>query len=216
MRRSLGTVVAAGLAASLVLGACAPADDAAEPAAGAGHAGAFDLDVDVDTPELRRLRRAAGIEPCEASDAPPVEGGMPEVTLPCLGGGEDVALSSLRGPLVVNLWASWCGPCREELPYYQQLHDRGRGKVAVLGVDYQDTQPDMALALAKETGVTFPSLADPGGALRVPFRVRGLPGIVMVDAQGEVVHQEFAVIDSFDQLAGLVEEHLGVSVGGAG
>lgn len=218
MRRSLGLAISAGLSAALLLGACAPADEAGTSPGGtaAEQPGRFDVDIDVATPELRRLRDAAGIEPCPASDAPPVADGMPEITLPCLGGGGDVALSSLRGPLVVNLWASWCGPCREELPYYQQLHERGRGTVAVLGVDYEDTQPDMALTLAKETGVTFPSVADPGGALRVPFRVRALPGIVMVDERGAVVHQEFAVIESFDQLADLVEEHLGVSVGGAG
>jgi thiol-disulfide isomerase/thioredoxin len=171
-------------------------------------------DVDVDTPELRKLRRAAGMDPCESSEEPAVDGGMPDVTLPCLGGGEQVNLATLRGPLVVNLWASWCGPCREELPFYQRLHEQDT--VDVLGVDYQDVLPGEALALAKETGVTYPSVADPGGKVRAPFRVRGLPGVVLVDADGTVVHREFVVIESYEQLAELVEEHLGVSVGTRG
>ncbi|HLN76122.1 MAG TPA: TlpA disulfide reductase family protein [Nocardioidaceae bacterium] len=178
--------------------------------------GQLDANVDVDTPALRRMHREAGIEPCLPSKAPVVEDGMPEITLPCLGGGPDVNLSSLRGPMVVNLWASWCGPCREELPYYQQLHETAKGKVDVLGVDYEDTLPGKALALAKETGVTYPSLADPGGRLRVPFKVRGLPAVLFVDEDGKVVHQEFVAIKSYGQLADLVEQHLGVSVGAAG
>lgn len=213
-------VVTAG-AAVLVLGSCATTGPAGEATDGAGDdragdPGRFTVDVDVDTPELRQLRRSAGIEPCTASEGRPVPGGMPEVTLPCLGGGDDVDLSSLRGPLVVNLWASWCAPCRDELPYYQELHERGRGAVEVLGVDYQDTQPGQALALARETGVTYPSLADPGGQLRVPFRVRGLPGLIMVDEEGDIVFQDFLAIDSYGQLAALVEEYLGVTLGAAG
>jgi thiol-disulfide isomerase/thioredoxin len=118
--------------------------------------------------------------------------------------------------MVVNLWAQWCGPCREELPHYQEFHERAGDRVQVLGVDYQDTRPAWALDLLRETGVTYPSVADPAGELREPLAVRGLPAILLVDEDGEVVHQEFAVIESFDQLAGLVEEHLGVAVGTRG
>ena len=56
------------------------------------------------------------------------------------GGGQPVDLSALRGPLVINLWASWCGPCREELPHYQAFSKKYAGKVDVLGVDWQDTR----------------------------------------------------------------------------
>ena len=156
------------------------------------------------------------MEEAAPADGAVPEGALPQVTLPCLGGGADVDLSTLRGPMVVNLWAQWCGPCREELPYYQRLHERAGDRVEVLGVDYQDTRPDWALDLLRETGVTFPSVADPGGELRVPLRVRGLPGILFVDEDGRLVHQECAVIESYEQLTGLVEQHLGVAVGSAG
>jgi thiol-disulfide isomerase/thioredoxin len=185
--------------------------------------GRFAVDVDVDTPELRAAKEKAGLEECPAGDAAtgttkPADPAnpMPDVTLPCLGGGPDVDLTTLRGPMVVNLWAQWCPPCREELPYYQQLHEEAGGDVAVLGVDYQDTRPDWALDLLAQTGVTYPSVADPAGKLRVPFRVRGLPGIVFLDEAGEVVAVEYVVIESFDQLRDLVDEHLGVAVGTAG
>ncbi len=197
----------------LLLGGCTSGDPA-----GDGDDRRFAVDVDVDTPELRAAKKEAGIADCPAPEgpAPTAEEPLPEVTLPCLGGGPDVNLAELRGPMVVNLWAQWCGPCREELPYYQQLHERAGDRVAVLGVDYQDTRPAWALDLLRETGVTYPSVADPAGDLREPLAVRGLPAILLVDEDGEVVHQEFAVIESYDQLAGLVEEHLGVAVGTAG
>lgn len=200
----------------LLLASCAPGtigdpESAEDP-------GRFAVDVDVDTPQLRTLRSQAGLDECPTPTGPPPDAAepMPDVTLPCLGGGPDVELDRLRGPMVINLWAQWCPPCREELPYYQELHERAGGEVAVLGVDFQDTRPDWALELLAETGVTYPSVADPGSKLRVPFRVRGLPGIVFLDEAGEVVAVEYVVIESFDQLADLVDEHLGVAVGAAG
>jgi thiol-disulfide isomerase/thioredoxin len=210
----------AALASGLVLVAGCGGSEPPSPS-GSGGAQVAESNVDVATPELRRLRDEAGLEPCGSAEgaegaagAAGAEGGLPEITLPCLGGGEDVTLSALRGPLVVNLWASWCGPCREELPYYQQLH--AQGAVDVLGVDYQDVLPGKALELAKETGVTYPSLADPGGELRAPLRVVGLPRLLMVDEKGKVVYDDAVAIESYAQLADLVEEHLGVPVGPRG
>ena len=177
--------------------------------------GVFESKVDVDTAELRAIKKQAGIEPCQpgvAAGRPTA--GLPDITLSCLGGGQDVDLGSLRGPLVVNLWAQWCGPCREELPYYQRLHVEAGDVVDLIGVDYQDTQPGAALEMAAAAGVTYPLLADPGAALRVPLKVRGLPGVVFVDGDGKVTHVEYVVIRSYDQLQDLVEEHLDVTLTG--
>lgn len=165
--------------------------------------------VKVDTVELRAIKEHAGIADCRASQARKADGGLPDVTLPCLGGGPDVDLARLRGPLVVNLWAQWCGPCRAELPRYQAFARKYAGKVRVLGIDYQDTQPQWALQLAQKSGVTYPLLADPDGKLEA----RGLPKILMVDAHGKLVYDEYGEISSVRQLERLVARHLGVTVG---
>ena len=170
--------------------------------------------VDVDTPALRALKADAGVEPCTAGAAPPAQDGLPDVTLPCLGGGQAVRLPTLRGPMVVNLFAQWCGPCRTELPFYQRLHEEAEGAVSVLGVDYLDTQPEAALRLVRETGVTFPLLADPDGELRAELRVRGLPGMVFVDASGAVTDVQFRVVSSYAELRDLVEQELDVALPG--
>jgi thiol-disulfide isomerase/thioredoxin len=196
-------------ALSLLLTGCSDTADPLSPAP-PGEA-----KVDVDTPELRALKREAGVEDCRPGTGAPVDGGLPEVTLPCLGGGPEVDLSSLRGPLVVNLWASWCGPCRQEMPVLQEFHERYGDRVGVLGIDHNDPQTTNALELVRDTGVTYPLLADPQTALSgtAPFPVlRGLPFLALVDQDGVVVHREFVVLESSDQLAGLVEEHLGVTL----
>jgi len=207
------------LAASLVLAACTsgPIGPDAGPGQGRDRPGTVALqhsNVDVDTPELRSQKQQAGIEDCGRGEATPYDGEdhLPDVTLPCLGGGPDVRLTELRGPLVINLFAQWCGPCRAELPYYQQLHEQGADEVRVLGIDYLDTQPSGALELAEETGVSFPLLADPSGVLRSELRVRGLPGVVFVDEEGRVAAVEFTVIHDYAELTDLVQQHLDVRI----
>lgn len=216
MRRRLATVVLLG--ALLPLAACTPdGDPDAEVDAGARFSvpNVGPADIDVDTPQLRRLKRGAGVEPCVPGDGAPVDGGLPQLTLPCFGGGPDVELSALRGPLVVNLWAVWCAPCRREMPVLQEFYDQYGEQVGVLGIDYEDVQTRAAMELVVETGVTYPLLADPqsslSGADPLPL-LRGLPFLLLVDADGRVVHQEFVEIGSVDQLVGLVEQHLEVAL----
>jgi thiol-disulfide isomerase/thioredoxin len=165
--------------------------------------------VDVDTPALRKLKQRIGVERCQPGDS---RSELPQVTLSCLGGGPAVDLSKLRGPLVINLFAQWCGPCRAEMPYYQELHRKARGEVRVLGIDYLDTQPALALDLVRRTGVTYPLLADPSGVLRPDFKIRGLPGVVLVDADGKVADVEFRVVRSYAELRSLVQRELDVRV----
>lgn len=207
MTRSLR--VPAAVLACLLLASCT-GGSAGSSAGGGSAAQAGGVHVAVDTPQLRHLKAAAKVEPCRPGHA---SNHLPGVTLPCLGGGPSVRLDSLRGPLVVNLFAQWCGPCRSEMPYYQELHRKARGTVRVLGVDYLDTRPDKALELVRDTGVTYPLLADPGGQLRVDLRIRGLPGVAFVAADGSV-QVEFGVVDSYAQLRALTEKHLAVKLPG--
>lgn len=172
-------------------------------------------EVDVDTPQLRSAKAAAGVEDCRPGDGAPVDGGLPTLTLPCFGGGPDVDLGRLRGPLVVNLWASTCGPCRKEMPVLQSFHEKHRDRVGVLGIDYQDVQTTAAMDLVRETGVTYPLLADPQADLSgaTPFPVlRGLPFIALVDEDGRVVHREYTILGSEQELVDLVDRHLGVAL----
>lgn len=173
-------------------------------------------DVKVDTPALREAKQRIGMEDCVPGDGEPVEGGLPELTLPCLGGGQDVELSSLRGPMLINLWQAFCEPCRKEMPALESFHQKYGDEVAVLGIDFNDVHPAGALQLAEDTGATYPSVADPGGELMAEeaFAVarRGLPAFVLVDADGTVVGQASGGVDSVAEVKDLVAEHFGIEL----
>ncbi len=131
---------------------------------------------------------------------------LPDVRLSALTTGEKVDLASMRGPMVVNLWASWCGPCRRELPLYQAYAEKYAGKVDVVGIDFQETRRDRAKELARDTGVKYPLYEDPDGKLRA----LGLPKLILLDAKGRVAYERYIEISSVAQLEKLVAKHLGV------
>lgn len=164
--------------------------------------------VDVNTPQLRALKAKAGIADCVATTAGPAKGGLPDVTVPCLGGGPSVNLAGLRGPMVVNLWAQYCGPCRTEMPHLQAFAQRYGTKVPVLGVDYLDVQPQLALEFARQAGATYPMVSD----IAKNIRVVGLPTTILIDKDGRIAYQQGVELKSVAQLKQLVAEHLGIAL----
>jgi thiol-disulfide isomerase/thioredoxin len=191
-------------AALLVLTGCSPQS---VPAPGRSK-------VDVDTPQLREMKQDAGVEPCAPGDGTRVDGGLPELTLPCFGGGASVDLASLDGPMLLNLWQGACAPCLKEMPALQEFHERHGDRVPVVGIDYLDTQPELAMRLVKRTGVTYPLLADPGGDLnrRDGFPpIVGVPVLVFVGEDG-AVDVRTGGVESADELVELVNEHLGTDL----
>ena len=157
------------------------------PGIGAAGGTSATVPASVTTPDLVAARKAAGIADCTAgSGAAPVAGGLPDLTLDCLGGGSSVRLASLRGPMLVNLWAQWCEPCRSEAGYLAAFA-ADQTKVAVLGIDYSDPQTGLAIAFARETGMTFAHLADQENTLKGPLGVTGIPYTFLIDAQGRIV-----------------------------
>ena len=156
---------------------------------------------------------AARLAHCPATDAsvPVRADGLPDVTLPCLGTGPAVRLAGLRGtPTVLNLWASWCEPCRDELPLLAGLAESKSG-VRVVGITVQN-KPDQALSLLTDSGVHYASARDDDAATKAALHWSGLPMTMFVDAQGVVTYVERAPIVSGDQLRSLVALHLGVTV----
>jgi thiol-disulfide isomerase/thioredoxin len=174
-----------------------------------------DSRIDVDSPELVRAKGVAGIDDCTPASGVHVDGGMPSLTLPCLGGGPDVDVAALRGPMLVSLWAYWCQPCRDEIPVLQEFYDDHGDQVSLLGIDYLDAQPGGAIALMDELSATFPSLADPYGELsaRKPLPViNGLPHLLFIAADGTIAYHHIGDVTSQRELVDLVDEHLGVKL----
>lgn len=136
---------------------------------------------------------------------PPARDRLPDVTLPALGSGPAIDLGELRGPAVVNIWASWCKPCKRELPLYAEFARKHAGKIAVLGIDFQDNKKDKALAMLRAARADYPVVYDFDGETRA----FGLPKLVLVDAGGRIVYAEYIEITSLAELEKIVAEHLG-------
>ena len=103
--------------------------------------------------------------------------------------GDRVALADMRGQVVIiNVWASWCGPCRAEMPAIQQLYgaQRERGlRVLAVNSTVQD-DADKARAFVGELGLTLPVLLDRDGEVTRRYQVRALPSTFVVDRQGVI------------------------------
>jgi cytochrome c biogenesis protein CcmG, thiol:disulfide interchange protein DsbE len=163
---------------------------------------------------------SAGTEPvlaaCPAPGAPAAgDDVLPDLSLPCLGAAEGAASVPLRRltgrPTVVNLWASWCGPCREELPALARLSRAAGERLRVVGVASLDV-PTSSVSFAADSRLPFPSLQDRDGDLERGLRRNGLPVTVLVRADGTVayVYQGAPLTDT--TLRELVRDKLGVHV----
>jgi cytochrome c biogenesis protein CcmG, thiol:disulfide interchange protein DsbE len=134
----------------------------------------------------------------------------PGFDLEPLSGGGRQSLAEYRGKVVVlNAWASWCKPCREESPLLERWHRRisrgGRG--TVLGIDALDVDSD-ARGFVREYGLTYPMLRDPEGGSLVDYGVVGYPETFVIDSRGRIVAARRGPVDERwlqDEVAPLLE-----------
>ena len=184
MRRLL-----AGLTAAVLLSACA---------------------ADTDDPD-GPVQVGSTLSACPEQTNEPARGAalMPALAFDCPGGGS-LDLGRAPGvPTLVNLWGSWCPPCREEMPVLQSFARAAGDRVQVLGVISKDGVPQ-ADAFAADAGVTFPGAFDREGRLMAELGINALPYTYFLDADGAVAHVETGPVDSVAELETLVAEHLGV------
>ncbi|MFQ5614833.1 MAG: TlpA family protein disulfide reductase [Anaerolineae bacterium] len=130
---------------------------------------------------------ATGLEPAPAAGHP-----APDFTLLTLEG-QEVSLSDFKGqPLVINFWATWCPPCRAEMPDFQEVflkHQNDGFVVLSVNSTVQD-DPDLVPGFVDEFGLTFPILLDQTGATTQAYNILGLPTSIFVDKNG-VVNEVF-------------------------
>ena len=124
----------------------------------------------------------------------------------------NITIEEFRGrPVVLNFWASWCVPCRKEMPAFEAVHDRWGNRVAFLGMNNQDSRGD-ALGLLRETNVSYPSGYDPAGRVAKAYSLRGMPTTVFISAEGKILATRTGQM-SERQLAETVRDFFGVAGG---
>lgn len=183
--------------AALLLAGCAPA------------AGTSPTPDATPTTDLVAARRAAGIADCpQPAPSGQVPGGLPLLSLECLGGDTQVDLAALRGPTVINYWAQWCLPCRQEATFLAEFAADPEAPASLLGVNYDDPQPAWAIEFAQLVGWTYPQLQDPAKVSSGPVGVPGIPLSLLLDADGRVVARHAGAFSSTAELRGWVRTGL--------
>ena len=156
-------------------------------------------------PDVASARAAAALQPCAASPTGPDR--LRGVTATCLGTGEPVDASAALGgrDVLLNVWATWCMPCRDELPLLAE-YAASDGAVDVVTLAVMSQQGD-SLILLRDLGVTLPSLIDESGAVSRALRLpAALPASYLVAADGTVtLIREPLLFRSVDDIRGAVE-----------
>ncbi len=158
-------------------------------------------------PSLAAARAAADLPACP----PGLTTALPGGELPCFGDGPAVAVAQAPGrPTVLNLWATWCGPCVEEVPALVAFAARAGDRVGVVGVVHEDS-PESVYAFARQFGIRYPLVRDDAGDVLRHFGP-GPPITVLVRADGSVAHVQVGAYADEQALVQDVADHLGVPV----
>ncbi len=114
------------------------------------------------------------------------KGPAPAFSMPLFDGPE-LNLADLKGKVVVlNFWASWCPPCKDEAPYFEKVYRQYKGRgVVFLGVDYMDTEKE-AREFIQTFNITYPNGPDLRGKISQAYRIRGVPETFFIDKQGNL------------------------------
>ena len=137
-----------------------------------------------------------------------------ELNFKCLDNSSEINFHTIKGPIVVNVWGSWCEGCRDEMPYFIDLYQRPifkSGQIKLLGVDVEESSPDAAKNFIKAYGMSWPHLVDSDGRSKGLFGP-GVPVTWFIDERGEVVGKKIGAYLNKEQLFSQVEKAFGVKL----
>lgn len=140
---------------------------------------------------------------CETIKA---KGGKTEA-LECLGGGAPIAADAIVGPALVNVWGTWCAPCKQELPHFAEYLQKSDGSVQVIGIAVEEKSQAVVKKFIESHGMTWPVLYDKSGSTRAAFGM-GVPVTWFIDETGKVVHKKYGPFNSTEEVQLAVAKYL--------
>jgi len=129
--------------------------------------------------------------------------------LSCLDNKSKVMLEGIRGPVVINVFGSWCAPCQQEIPIFVSLY--ATKKVSIVGIDVEETNMQAGRNFVVKKGITWPILYDASGITKSSFGP-GVPVTWFLDAKGYVVYRHVGLVTSQVQLNAEVTKYLGIKL----
>jgi len=129
------------------------------------------------------------------------------ILLNCLDGRGKFIFQSIRGPAILNVWGSWCFPCREEIPYLVQIAKTK--KVQIIGIDASEKSDAAGMAFVKAHDMTWPQLSDIKNKTKGIFGL-GVPVSRFIDVDGKVVYEKIGPFKSVDEIKKAAKEFLGI------
>lgn len=133
------------------------------------------------------------------------------IALDCVDQSEGAQLGALRGPMIINVWGSWCGPCEDEIPHFVTFYKRAQNKVQLIGVDVEEAKPEDGQNFMIKHGITWPNLYDPDGRSRQYFGM-GVPVTWFIAPDGSVAYKKIGVIKGEKELVDLASKYLGIKI----
>ena len=133
------------------------------------------------------------------------------IVLDCLDGTDGASINGIKGPAVINVWGSWCGPCKEEMPILRSFYEKAQDKLALIGVDVEEASMEDGRKFVENYGITWPNLYDADGKSRAYFGM-GVPVTWFIAADGNVAYKLIGVIKSEKELISMTSKFLGVKL----
>jgi len=133
------------------------------------------------------------------------------IMLDCLDGTEGVSINGIKGPAIINVWGSWCAPCKEEMPILRSFYEKAQGKLALIGVDVEEASIEDGREFVENYGITWPNLYDADGKSRAYFGM-GVPVTWFIATDGSVVYKHIGVLKSEIELISMTSKYLGVKL----
>ena len=133
------------------------------------------------------------------------------VLLKCLDGNSTVDIGQIKGPALVNVWGSWCGPCKDEMLIFVDFYSKYKDKVSLIGISVEEADVQNARDFVKLYGMSWPNLNDPDGSTRGTLGM-GVPITLFIDAQGRVAFRKIGVVTTIEELERDTQKYLGVQL----
>ena len=132
----------------------------------------------------------------------------------CLDGSGEINFHHLKGPLLINVWGSWCEGCKQEMPYFVELYQNPlfkNGQIQMLGVNVEEKSKEDAIDYIQKSGMSWPNLEDTSGISKSIFGP-GVPVTWFIDENGKTIDTKIGAYTNKKQLFNQVEKAFGVKL----